>query len=75
MLLGYADNERFERLADLRTTWGLPLLGAVQLLGDQCAVPGTNRVGFDRGGDFRSRLLPQLFPDLGQGLGLGIAES
>src|SRR5215831_11320404 len=36
ILLGYADNQCFELLVDCGTTWGLPLRGAVEFLGDQC---------------------------------------
>src|SRR5881296_2182315 len=47
ILLGDADNQRFELLGDCGTAWRLPLLGAIELLCDQCAVPAKNRLGFD----------------------------
>src|SRR5713101_8617306 len=70
----YADNQRFELLVDFGTAWRLALLRAVKLLSDQFAVPGEDGGGFDNGGDLRQRLLPQLFPDLGQGLALCIGK-
>jgi hypothetical protein len=38
-------------------------------------MPGEDGGGFDDGGDFLQRSLPQLLTDLGQGLALAIAES
>ena len=69
-----ADHQRFELLVDGGTAWRLVLLRAATLLGDQCAVPGADGGGCDHGGDVCQRLLPQLFPDLGPGLALGIAS-
>ena len=43
----HADDQRFELLVDGGTPGGLTLLGTVNLLRHQFAVPGENRVGFD----------------------------
>jgi hypothetical protein len=64
ILLGDADNQRFELLGDFGAAWRLPLLGAIKLLGDQCAVPAEDRIGLDNGGDFRQRLLTELMANL-----------
>src|SRR5438128_1985103 len=74
ILLGYANNQRFELLVDFGTAWRLPLLGAVKLVGDQFAVPGEDRVGFDDLGHFLQGLLAQLVADLSQGLALAITQ-
>jgi hypothetical protein len=54
--------------------WGLPLCGAIKLLGDQFTVPAENGLGFDDIGDFLQSLLPQLLADLRQGLALAVTQ-
>src|SRR5712691_13283807 len=66
ILLGHADNEGLQFRVDLRSSWGLALLGAVKFLGNQYVVPGKDGVGFDDRGYFLQGLLPQLLADLGQ---------
>ena len=62
ILLGHADNQGLQRWVDLRSPWSLALGGTVELLGQQFAVPAENCLGFDDGGHFRQRLLPQRAP-------------
>jgi hypothetical protein len=52
----------------------LTLIGAIELLGDQLAMPAQNRVGLGSLRDFFSRLLAQFLTNLGQGLALGVTQ-
>src|SRR5215831_4148775 len=72
ILLGHLDDQVFEFLADTGSSHGLSLLGAIEFLRHQLAMPGENRIGFDDGSDFRQRLLAKFLADLGQGLALGV---
>src|SRR5256885_12710552 len=74
IFLGYADNQGLQLCSNLRTSKGLALLGAIELLGHQLAVPGEDRVGCDDACDLRQRLLAQLLANLGQNLALTIAQ-
>src|SRR5262247_2364120 len=74
ILLGDADNQCFELLVDRGTAWSLPALGAVELLGDQCAVPAENRLGLNDLGHFLEGLLAQLLADDGEGFALAIPQ-
>jgi hypothetical protein len=42
----------------VRSSWGLPLLEAVKLLGDDLTVPGKDRVRLDDGGHLRHVVVP-----------------
>jgi hypothetical protein len=74
MLLRHAHHQGLQLWVNGGTPCGLTLYGTVKLLGHELAVPGEDGVGFDDGGDFFQRSLPQLLTDLGQGLALAIAE-
>jgi hypothetical protein len=60
---------------DFGTAWRLPLLGAVELLGDQCAVPAEHRLGLDDLGHALEGLLAQLLANLSQGFSLAITQA
>jgi hypothetical protein len=75
IVLGYTHNQCFQSQSNFGAAWGLPLCGAVKLLGDQFTVPAENGLRFDDGSDFLSSLLPQLLADLGQGLALAVTQS
>src|SRR5438270_2558231 len=60
ILLRQAHDQRLQLWIDGGASWGLPLLGAIKLLDDQCAVPAKNRLGLDDRGDFFQGLLAQL---------------
>src|SRR5262252_5887593 len=59
ILLGHLHDQVFEFLGDTRSSHGLSLLGAIEFLSHQLAMPGENRIGFDEGGDFLQRLLAE----------------
>jgi hypothetical protein len=64
ILLGQAYDQGLQLPVDLRVAWSLVLLGAVEFLGDEPAVPGKNRFGFDDRRHLVQRLLPQVLADL-----------
>src|SRR5215471_1327385 len=74
ILLGDADNQRFQLRVNSGTAWRLPLLGAIELLGDQCAMPGENRLELDDLGHCLEGPLAELLPDHSEGLALTIAQ-
>lgn len=73
--MSHADNQGLQLCSDLRTPKGLALLGTIELLGHQLAVPSENRVGCDDAGDLPQRLLAQLLANLGQDRALAIAQA
>jgi hypothetical protein len=61
-------------LIDAGPSWKLALVGTIELLCHELAVPAYNGLRFDDGGDLRQGLLTQFLADLGQSLALGITE-
>jgi hypothetical protein len=74
ILLGHADDQRFQIRIDRGATGSLALLRAVKFLGDQCAVPAENRIGLDDLRHFQQGLLAQLLADDGEGFALAITQ-
>src|SRR6266850_2271372 len=75
ILLRHAHHQGLQLCRDLRASKRLALLGTIELLGHQLAVPREDRVGCDDAGDLRQRLLAQLLSNLGQGLALAITQA
>jgi hypothetical protein len=50
ILSSQTHDQSFQVFVDPRAAWGLPLLGAIKLLGDQLPMPREDRVGFGGGG-------------------------
>src|SRR5712691_465951 len=57
IFLGHADNQGLQLCSDLWTSSGLTLLGTIELLGRQFAVPDEDGVGCDDAGNLRQGLL------------------
>lgn len=72
--LGHLYDQVFHVLLDAGTPPRLTLIGAIELLCDQLAMPAQNRVGLGSLRDFFSRLLAQFLANLGQGLALGVTQ-
>ena len=68
VFLSQAHDQSFQLCINRRAAEGLSLLGAVELLGNQFAVPGENRVGFDNRSNLFECLFSELLADLGEGL-------
>jgi hypothetical protein len=75
MLLSHPHDQRPPLLIDLRPPQSLPWLGAVTLLGHECAVPGQNGIRLHDRGHLLQGLLPQLLADLGEDFALVGAEA
>ena len=74
VLSGHAHYQGFHFRWNLGAAWILPVLGAIELLGDQPSIPGQDGVGFGDAGDLSERFASQALPDLGEGGTLGIAQ-
>ena len=70
----HAHHERLQFLINRGTPWGLPLLGAIKLLGDQLPMSCADRIGFGDGRDFLQRVLPELLANYRQGLSSTVTE-
>ena len=70
----HAHHQVLHFLIDRGATGRFALLGAVTLLGDQCAVPAKNRVGLDDRGHVLQGLLPQLVANDGQRLAFAVTQ-
>src|SRR5262252_9707909 len=68
IFLGHVHDQVFKLFVDTGASYRLSLLGAIEFLSHQFAMPGEDGGGFDDSGDFLQRSLPQLLTDLGQGL-------
>jgi hypothetical protein len=68
-------HQRFHCLVDRGTAGRLPLLGTIDLLRHEFAVPGQDGVGLDDGGHVFEGFLPQLLADRSQRLALTVAEA
>jgi hypothetical protein len=75
ILSGQAHHQGFQLRIDRRAPWRPAFLRAVELLGDELAMPGQNGVGLDKGDYFRQRPFSKLLADLGQGPALAIGQS
>jgi hypothetical protein len=74
VLLGHADDQRFQLRISRGTPWGLTLGGAIKLLGYELAVPSQDRIRFDDGGHGFQGFFPQLSTNLGQGYAFAIRQ-
>jgi hypothetical protein len=66
-LLGHAADQRFDFRADARTSRVGAMLRAVELAGDQTAIPGEDGFRFRNTGHLRQTLPPQPLADFGEG--------
>ena len=74
VFLGHAENQGFEVLINLGSSSRLALPRAITFLGDQCAVPAENRIGFDESGNLLQGLLAQRLTDVSQCLAFAITQ-
>jgi hypothetical protein len=74
VLLGHAYHEGLQLLVNLRAAWSLALLGAIEFLSDELAVPGKNGLGCNDRRHLLQRLLAQLLANLGQAPSLRISQ-
>ena len=63
----HPDYQSFDFFGNWRTAWILPVLGAVELLGDQSPIPRQDSIRFGHRSNFAERFASQSFSDLGQG--------
>ena len=74
VLLGHAYDQRLDLRADSRPSRIGAMLGSIELVGYQAAVPGENGFGFGDTGDLGKELTPKAFADLSQRAPLGVGE-
>src|SRR4051812_28418524 len=74
VLLGHAEDQRFDFRADARTTQVGAMLRAVELAGDQTAIPGEDGLRFRNTGHLREILSPQPLANSGEGRALGVRK-
>ena len=74
IFLGHLDDQIFKFFLDTGTSRRLALVGAIEFVSGEFALPGEDGIRFDDLGDFFQGFLAELFADLGQGLALGVCE-
>ena len=74
VLLGHAEDQRFEFKADARTSRVGAMLRAVELAGDQTAIPGVDGFRFRNTGHLRPTLAPQSRANFGEGRALSVRK-
>jgi hypothetical protein len=74
VLLRHADNQRFDLRANSRPPRIGAMLGAVELAGDQTAVPAENRLGLGDTSYLGKKLPAKTFANLRKGASLGVRE-
>jgi len=73
-LLSHANNQRFHFRAQAGTTWIRAVPRAVELAGDQPAIPGEDGFGFRNTSDFCKALPAEALADFGERRALGIGK-
>jgi len=74
VLLSHSDDQRLDLGADSRPSRIRAMLGAVELAGDQTAIPAENRFGFRDTGHLGKKLPPKAFANVSQRASLGVGE-
>jgi len=74
VLLGDAEDEGFEFVAEARTARVGTMLRAVELASDQPAIPGEDGFRFRNTGHLRQTLPPQPLANLGERKALGVRK-
>ena len=74
VLPSHAEDQCFEFRGDARTSWVGAMLRAVELAGDQTAIPGQDRIWFRNTGDFRQTVPPDPLADCGEGAALRVRK-
>ena len=74
VLLGHAEDQRFEFRADAGTSRVGAMLRAVELAGDQTAIPGEDGFRFRNTGHLRQTLPPEPLADFGERRALGVGK-
>ncbi len=75
VLLGHADDQRFEFGSDTRTSWIRAMFRAVELAGDQTSIPGEDGFRFGNTGHLRQTFPSEPLADFGERRALGVGKS
>ena len=74
VLLGHAEDQRFEFGADARTSRVGAMLGSIELAGDQTSIPGEDSFRFRNTGHLRQTHPPEPLADLRESRARGIRK-
>jgi hypothetical protein len=75
VLSGEADNKRLHLGRDGGPAWSSAAFGAVELVGNEAAVPGEDGIGFGDTGDLLERSATEPLADLSKGGSFGIGKA